>query len=99
MQVSGQNDLMVDTSGVTTTSFTVAGLESRKRYTWRVKAVNAEGESDWSENRTFTASSTVTSVEEVSGELPIAFVLHQNYPNLFNPATTIQFSLPNESDV
>jgi fibronectin type 3 domain-containing protein len=99
LQVSSQNDLIVDASGVTATSFTVTGLENRKRYTWRVKAVNAREESDWSENWTFTALSTVTSVGVISGEIPVAFLLHQNYPNPFNPATTVQFSLSFESDV
>jgi predicted phosphodiesterase len=31
--------------------------------------------------------------------LPHAYILYQNYPNPFNPATTIEFSLPVDSDV
>ena len=31
--------------------------------------------------------------------LPAGFTLHQNYPNHFNPSTTIQFSVSHESYV
>jgi len=42
----------------------------------------------------------VTAVEDdVNGTVPMEFSLSQNYPNPFNPTTTIQFSLPVNSDV
>ena len=40
----------------------------------------------------------ITSVFE-NRELPSEFVLNQNYPNLFNPATRLSFSLPRSSKV
>ncbi len=42
----------------------------------------------------------VTSVEDdVNTTIPTEFSLAQNYPNPFNPSTTIQFSIPVNSDV
>ena len=39
------------------------------------------------------------SVEENDNTIPMEYTLKQNYPNPFNPATTIEFSLPKNSNV
>jgi hypothetical protein len=36
---------------------------------------------------------------EPTTDLPAAFALHENYPNPFNPATTIGFDVPQRADV
>ncbi len=49
---------------------------------------------------TLAAPASVTGIEEsVSGFAPEDFVLQQNHPNPFNPATNIQFVVPVQSQV
>ncbi len=47
----------------------------------------------------FDTLQTVTSVETIDHNIPESFFLLQNFPNPFNPNTTIQFSIPKQSFV
>jgi hypothetical protein len=40
---------------------------------------------------------SVMSVNQIDSEIPSAFELSKNYPNPFNPGTTIKFSIPQTS--
>ena len=41
----------------------------------------------------------VTSVDNEDSSIPSEFELKQNYPNPFNPTTTIEFAIPNRTNV
>jgi hypothetical protein len=42
---------------------------------------------------------TLTGVEETGGALPGGYTLSQNFPNPFNPATSIEFGMPHAGEV
>ena len=45
------------------------------------------------------SSSVLSSVRQISNEIPSSFSLKQNYPNPFNPVTKISYELPNSGPV
>jgi uncharacterized lipoprotein YddW (UPF0748 family) len=88
---------VVDTAGLSDTTFTPALLDYYKIYFWRVKASNSLGAAEWSPYYRFRTVQ-VTTVDR-QNLVPEAYALSQNYPNPFNPTTAIQIAVPSAGRV
>ena len=80
---------------LTTNTFTDTDLDWDTEYFYRVSA-NVGYYTDYSN----TVSLTLESLDiESSSSLPESFKVHQNFPNPFNPVTTLSYQLPKEGYV
>ncbi len=75
------------------TALTIEGLAGSTTYFWRVRGQNSLGTSDWSAPGRFSTVMSVAAEDPDIG-LPAHYLLSENYPNPFNPQTTITFGLP-----
>ena len=76
-------------------SFEDADLPAAEVLYYYLRQIDLDGSSSRSEVIEVAAASTVTSAQA----LPLASALHQNFPNPFNPETTIAFELSEEAVV
>lgn len=89
--------IVADTT-VADTLLQVGPLDANRRYYWHVSATNDAGTSFYSTMAAFMTGEYFTSVENRE-RAPFSFALYPNYPNPFNPATTISFHLPQKDHV
>ena len=100
LQVATSNsfsNIVVDTT-IADTLIQLSPLEASAVYYWRVSALNEQAESPFSDDAFFVTNYDIVNVEKTE-ELPTEFSLSQNFPNPFNPSTTIEFTVPSNSDI
>jgi hypothetical protein len=83
------------------TTVTLQNLQPGTTYFWKVLAKNIAGDSLWSSNTNgfFVLQDATSGVEESAFAEPEEFTLHPNFPNPFNPETSIRFDLPQQGFV
>jgi hypothetical protein len=97
VQVSHNDDFsepILDKDDVLAVTWRTGQLDPFETYYWRVRATNSGGEGEWSPVFSFTTGATVVNIEEEVTDMPDEYFLGSNYPNPFNPQTTIRFGLP-----
>ncbi len=88
--------VIIDTVLANETSYTDTTKKDFSEYQYRIFTFSDYIKSAPSDTVTL---SLVTIKESDINNLPIEFSLAQNYPNPFNPTTTIEYSIPTESNV
>jgi hypothetical protein len=91
------NTIVLNDTTLTDTTRVVTGLTGNIWHFWRVRARNATGWGYWSIMWRFNPYAV--GMLSSTGEIPKEFRLYGNYPNPFNPLTTLKFDIPKLSYV
>lgn len=87
--------IVLDTILTDTTCQVSEPLDSLTKYFWHIRALNSVGVGDYFNNPLFffTTGTEITGIENESSGIPNKYFLYQNFPNPFNPETTIKYTI------
>ncbi|MDP2303538.1 MAG: family 10 glycosylhydrolase [Ignavibacteria bacterium] len=88
--------ILLTVDNISDTTYQLSNLLGNKLYYWRVRGVNEFGASIWS---TVFGFRTENPGDVGESHIPSEFLLHQNFPNPFNPSTVIKWEIADAAHV
>lgn len=90
---------LINVTGLTSSQYSVplGVLNSGGVYFWKANAKNGIGTSNYTSIWFFQC--LLVGLNSAGSEIPASFKLYDNYPNPFNPSTTIKFDVPKTSNI
>jgi uncharacterized lipoprotein YddW (UPF0748 family) len=88
--------ILFSAEDISDTTYQLSNLLGNKFYYWRISATNEFGNSTWSTTFGFK---TENPGDVGESHIPSEFLLHQNFPNPFNPSTVIKWEIAEAAHV